>query len=115
MPTAKAEGVRYNFSRNEIPRKIVSGTLRNRVPSEIGYPQKKEVLVLFLEFFNLIASKHKGEICLIRNGIFFLGINEQAIFLEKCLSLKKGCFGKFVCKVGFLLVVLEKILKLWRN
>ena len=60
-------------------------------------------------------EENKGKIILVRCGIFFIAIGNDAILLNKLYGLKVTCFKENVCKVGipvsFALKYLELIEK----
>lgn len=45
-------------------------------------------------------EENKGKIILVRCGIFFIAIGNDAILLNKLYGLKVTCFKENVCKVG---------------
>ena len=49
-----------------------------------------------------LQRKYPKDAILIKNGIFFVAVGKDALFLNKELNLKCTCFGNQVCKVGFL-------------
>lgn len=49
-----------------------------------------------------LQGKYPKDIILIKNGIFFVAVGKDALFLNEKLKLKCTCFGNEICKVGFL-------------
>lgn len=49
-----------------------------------------------------LQKKYPKDVILIKNGIFFVAVGKDALFLNNELGLKRTCFGKETCKVGFL-------------
>ena len=52
---------------------------------------------------------------MIKTGAFFNSIGREAIILEKILGLKRSCFAKELCKVGFPETYLNKNLENIKN
>ena len=48
-----------------------------------------------------MQKENQNKIIMIKTGAFFNSIGRDAIILEKILGLKRSCFGKGICKVGF--------------
>ena len=55
-----------------------------------------------------LQKKYPEDVILIKNGIFFVAVGRDALFLNEKLNLKCTCFGNEVCKVGFLVKSAEK-------
>ena len=49
-----------------------------------------------------LQGKYPKDVILIKNGIFFVAVGKDALFLNEKLKLKCTCFGNEICKVGFL-------------
>ena len=49
-----------------------------------------------------LQGKYPRDIILIKNGIFFVAVGKDALFLNEKLKPKCTCFGNEICKVGFL-------------
>lgn len=49
-----------------------------------------------------LQEKYPQDVILIKNGIFFVAVGKDALFLNKELKLNCTCFGNQICKVGFL-------------
>lgn len=49
-----------------------------------------------------LQEKYPQDVILIKNGIFFIAVGKDALFLNKIINLKCTCFGNEICKVGFL-------------
>ena len=49
-----------------------------------------------------LQGKYPQDVILIKNGIFFIAVGRDALFLNEKLKLKCTCFGNEICKVGFL-------------
>lgn len=55
----------------------------------------------FYEFIESLQSLNPNKIIMIKTGAFFNSIGRDAIILEYTLGLKRSCFAKGLCKVGF--------------
>ena len=44
----------------------------------------------------------RGTVILVKNGIFFVAVGKDAIFLSEKMGLKRTCMRDKLCKVGFL-------------
>lgn len=53
-------------------------------------------------------KEEEKEIILIKNGVFYIAIGNDAVLLHKILGLKCTCFSKEICKVGIPITSLEK-------
>ena len=49
-----------------------------------------------------LQGRYPSDVILIKNGIFFVAVGKDALFLNEKLKLKCTCFGNEICKVGFL-------------
>lgn len=49
-----------------------------------------------------LQRRYPQDVILIKNGIFFVAVGRDALFLNEKLKLKCTCFGNEICKVGFL-------------
>lgn len=49
-----------------------------------------------------LQCKYPHDVILIKNGIFFVAVGKDALFLNEKLKLKCTCFGNEICKIGFL-------------
>ena len=49
-----------------------------------------------------LQCKYPHDVILIKNGIFFVAVGKDALFLNEKLKLKCTCFGHEICKIGFL-------------
>ena len=58
-----------------------------------------------------LQKENPQDVILIRNGIFFVAVGKDAVFLNEKLKLKCTCFKKGICKVGFLVKTAEKYIK----
>lgn len=58
-----------------------------------------------------IQNKNPTSLVLVKNGIFFIGIGKDAIFLNEKLGLKLTCIKSNLCKVGFLVKSVEKYIQ----
>jgi vacuolar-type H+-ATPase subunit I/STV1 len=48
-----------------------------------------------------LKLQNEGDVVLIKCGIFFIAIGEDAIILSDLLKLKLSCYRPEICKVGF--------------
>ena len=55
-------------------------------------------------------EENKGKIVLIRCGIFFIAIGNDAVLLNRLYGLKVTCFKENVCKVGIPVSFISKYL-----
>ena len=55
----------------------------------------------FYEFIESLQSLNPNKIIMIKTGAFFNSIGRDAIILEYTIGLKRSCFAKGLCKVGF--------------
>ena len=55
----------------------------------------------FYEFIESLQSLNPNKIIMIKTGAFFNSIGRDAIILEYTLGVKRSCFAKGLCKVGF--------------
>ena len=55
----------------------------------------------FYEFIESLQSLNPNKIIMIKTGAFFNSVGRDAIILEYTLGLKRSCFAKGLCKVGF--------------
>lgn len=55
-----------------------------------------------------LQRKNPNDIILIKNGIFFVAVGKDALFLHEELKLNCTCFRNNTCKVGFLVKSAEK-------
>ena len=55
----------------------------------------------FYEFIENLQKLNPNKIIMIKTGAFFNSIGRDAIILEYILGLKRSCFAKGLCKVGF--------------
>ena len=62
-----------------------------------------------------MQKENQNKIIMIKTGAFFNSIGRDAIILEKILGLKRSCFGKGICKVGFPESYLNKNLENIKN
>ncbi len=69
----------------------------------------------FLELVNKIKGKNFGRVCIVRSGIFYYAINNDALVMEKYCKLDKICFSVNVCKVGFPVNSLDKYMEMLRK
>ena len=58
-----------------------------------------------------LQRKNPNDVILIKNGIFFVAVEKDALFLNEKLKLKCTCFKNKICKVGFLVKSAEKYYK----
>lgn len=69
----------------------------------------------FLELFQKIKNKNEEKICIIRSGIFYYGLKNDAYIMEETCGLEKICFSRNVCKVGFPIASLEKYINMLKE
>ena len=55
----------------------------------------------FYEFIENLQKLNPNKIIMVKTGAFFNSIGRDAIILEYTLGLKRSCFAKGLCKVGF--------------
>ena len=65
----------------------------------------------FYEFIENLQKLNPNKIIIIKTGAFFNSIGRDAIILEYILGLKRSCFAKGLCKVGFPVKYLKNNLK----
>lgn len=58
-----------------------------------------------------LQEKYPSDIILVKNGIFFVAIGRDALFLSEKLKLKCTCWKSEMCKVGFLVRSAENYIK----
>lgn len=66
---------------------------------------------MYYRLFNDVFEDNKNKICMFEMGAFYAIINEQAMYIEELLGLKKICFAPGICKVGFPTGSLTKYMK----
>ena len=66
------------------------------------------------KIFNL-QKKNPNDVILIKNGIFFVAVGKDALFLNEKLKLKCTCFKNKICKVGFLVKSAEKYINIMKE
>lgn len=66
---------------------------------------------MYYELFNKVFEDNENKICIFEIGAFYVILNEQAVYLNSILGLKKVCFAPGICKVGFPLNSLSKYIK----
>ncbi len=65
----------------------------------------------FYEEVKKLQEKNKEKIVMIKNGIFFIAVGEDALILEKIFHLKPVCFKENVCKCVIPVKRVEKYVK----
>ena len=59
------------------------------------------IKIKYREIIEKMQKENPNKIIMIKIGAFYNSIGRDAIILEKILGLKRSCFGKGICKVGF--------------
>lgn len=62
----------------------------------------------FLGLVTKIKEKNSGKVVIVKSGIFYYALGDDALIMEKYCKLDKICFSANICKVGFPLNSLEK-------
>ena len=65
----------------------------------------------FVEIVENLQEENSGTVILVKNGIFFVAIGKDAIFLSRKMGLKKTCMKDGLCKVGFLVKTADKYIE----
>ena len=68
----------------------------------------------FSQMLGFIRMMNPDKIVFIKSGAFYIAVAQDAVFLNKLLSLKTTCHKNNVCKVGVPLNSLKKYLK-WKH
>ena len=66
---------------------------------------------MYYELFNKVFEENENKICIFEIGAFYVVLNEQAVYLNSVLGLKKVCFAPGICKEGFPINSLSKYVK----
>lgn len=64
-----------------------------------------------VEIVENLQEENSGTVILVKNGIFFVAIGKDAIFLSRKMGLKKTCMKDGLCKVGFLVKTADKYIE----
>ena len=59
-----------------------------------------------------LQKENEGTVILVKNGIFFVAVGKDAVFLSEKIGLKKTCMKEKLCKVGFSIQSSEKYMNL---
>ena len=66
----------------------------------------------FTDLVYKLQKENEGTVILVKNGIFFVAIGKDAIFLNEKIGLKRTCMKNQLCKVGFSIQSSEKYMRL---
>lgn len=66
----------------------------------------------FTDLVYKLQKENEGTVILVKNGIFFVAIGKDAIFLNEKIGLKRTCMKDQLCKVGFSIQSSEKYMRL---
>lgn len=69
----------------------------------------------FVETIENLQKKYEGTVILAKNGIFFVAIGKDAIFLSEKIGLKRTCMKDKLCKVGFLVKSADRYIERLKN
>ena len=83
---------------------------------KISFGKKFNERGKYMKYLDLVeklqkAPENDGNIVMIKNGIFFVGVGKDAIILNNLLGLKLTCMKNELCKVGFQTRSIEKYVK----
>lgn len=59
----------------------------------------------------ILKLKDKNKIILVKLGVFYVGIGNDAVLLHKILGFKCTCYKNNVCKVGMPVSMIEKYIE----
>ena len=62
----------------------------------------------FSQMAQILREQNKEKIVLIKAGVFFIAIEEDAVLLNNKLKLKCTCFKQNTCKVGVPIKVIDR-------
>ena len=65
----------------------------------------------FVEMCERLQEDLRGTVILVKNGIFFVAVGKDAIFLNEKMGLKRTCMREKLCKVGFLVKSADKYME----
>lgn len=66
----------------------------------------------FTDTIYKLQKENEGTVILVKNGIFFVAIGKDAVFLSEKIGLKRTCMKDKLCKVGFSIQSSEKYMDL---
>ena len=69
----------------------------------------------FSQMISILREQNKEKIVLIKLGVFYTAVEEDAVLLNSKLKLKCTCFKQNTCKVGIPINSLEKYLEKIEN
>ena len=69
----------------------------------------------FSQMITILREQNKEKIVLIKLGVFYVAVEEDAVLLNSKLKLKCTCFKQNTCKVGIPINSLEKYLEKIEN
>ena len=83
---------------------------------KISFGKKFNERGKYMKYLDLVeklqkAPENDGNIVMIKNGIFFVGVGKDAIILNNLLGLKLTCMKNELCKGGFQTTSIEKYVK----
>ena len=64
----------------------------------------------FSQMLAFLKTKNIDKIVLIKSGVFYIAVAQDAVFLNKLLSLKTTCHKNNICKIGIPVNSLKKYL-----
>ena len=69
----------------------------------------------FSQMAEVLRMQNKEKIILIKLGVFYVAIGEDAVLLHNNLKLKCTCFKQNICKIGIPINSLEKYIEKIEN